>query len=120
MLTPKNYLQVEGRRNRRNAALYEKLLKLAFGADNAVIVGHHINFEKNGKIETENEIPSADTMLFDHDIMGTIFGADADAIMKQLAGLRPEFREEYLDSYMVMYGIGSQLPPIEDERKASS
>lgn len=120
MIQPKNYLRDEGKRNRTNAALYSRLVQLAFGADNAVIVGHHINFEKDGKIETENEIPAADTLLFDHDIMGAIFGDDAYAIMQTLACVRAEFREEYLDEYLDMYGVGRQLAPPVDERTKTS
>lgn len=116
MLTPKVYLKEEGARNRRSAGLFTKLVQLAFGADEAVIVGHHINFEKDGKIETENEIPAADTLLFDHDVMGAIFGADAIMVMQSLASMRAEFREEYLDQYLDMYGVQSGLSPVNDER----
>jgi hypothetical protein len=116
MIKPKVYLREEGQRNRRNAALYDRIVKLVFGADNAVITGHHINFQVNGHIETENEIPAADTLLFDHDIMGALFGADAVTIMQSLAALRPEFREEYLGEYMDMFGVGSGLAPVADER----
>lgn len=120
MIKPKVYLREEGQRNRRNAALYDRIVRLAFGADNAVITGHHINFQLGGDIETENEIPAADTLLFDHDIMGAVFGADAIAIMQSLAALRPEFREEYLAQYMEMYGIDSGLAPIKDERTVAA
>jgi hypothetical protein len=120
MIKPKIYLREEGQRNRRNAALYDRIVRLVFGADNAVITGHHINFQLGGDIETENEIPAADTLLFDHDVMTELLGADATEVMQTLAGIRPEFREEYLDSYLDMMGIGTSLAPPKDERTIPS
>jgi hypothetical protein len=77
-MQPKDYLTTERVRNTHpeNAALYTKLIKRAFGDNIDVIVGHHIGFQVHEHIETENEIPSADTLLFDHDIMFAAFGVD--------------------------------------------
>jgi hypothetical protein len=100
MIQPKNYLRMEGARNRINAAIFERLVKLAFGSGNSVITGHHINFEYNGDIATENEIPSADTLIFDHDVMTEVFGADAINVMQSLARTRAENREILLAHYL--------------------
>lgn len=87
------FLGGEGKRNRHNAALYVAMLNKAWGACE-VIVGHHINFEFDSNLDTEDEIPSADCLLFNHQIMRGIFGKDAPNIMSHLAGLEPYAREE--------------------------
>jgi hypothetical protein len=85
----KDYLTEENKRNKDNADLYVLMLRLAFEKEGTeqVLVGHHITFEFDGKIDTMNEIPSADTLLFDHDIMTRIFGDSAIMVMKTLAAL---------------------------------
>lgn len=94
----KSFLSTEGKRNRANAALYEDILNLAYpGQKIAVIIGHHICFEFDGDISTENEIPAADTLLFDHEIMGRVFGRDKSlALMQNLVALNADKREEFL------------------------
>lgn len=93
---PKDYLGSENTRNKKNAKLFEALIKAAYGEDNDVLIGHHLTFEKHGDIETENEIPAADTLIFCHDLMGAIFGDYALSIMRELVGLPAEKREERL------------------------
>ena len=72
----KDYLGVENARNKKYARLYEDLLKRAFGPQHDVLVGHHITFEEHGNIDSENEVPAADTLLFDHEIMCKVFGKE--------------------------------------------
>lgn len=80
--TIKDYLTLENGRNHRHAKLYERLIKLAYGDDYEVLIGHHINFQLRGHVETINEIPSADTLIFDKGLMTKVFGsAEADRIM---------------------------------------
>jgi hypothetical protein len=84
------YLQAENDRNTHNGMLYIQLIQRAFGADEVVMVGHHFVFEPKADMQalnlhTLNEIPSADTMLFDHDIMGAVFGNEARFVMAHLA-----------------------------------
>lgn len=100
----KDYLEFENVRNKTNAGVYQKLIQIAFG-DVAVMVGHHIAFEADGDLNTENEIPSADTLLFDHDVMVKVFGPDAYGIMQQLAVVPCEERERVLGGFMNAKGI---------------
>jgi hypothetical protein len=79
------YLSGEGKRNRHNADLYEALLCVAWGIGCSVMTGHHIAFLFNGDLMTEDEIPSADTLLFDLEIMGAVFGAERDSLLQTLA-----------------------------------
>jgi hypothetical protein len=94
----KSFLSTEGKRNRANADLYLDMLRIAYPGEKLdVIVGHHICFEFDGDISTENEIPAADTLLFDHEIMGRIFGKDkARSLMHALVDLPDAKREDYL------------------------
>lgn len=83
----------ENDRNKTHAELYTRMIKEAFGKDAAIIIGHHLTFENNGDLNTENEIPSADTLLFDHYAMTQIFGVDALALMRLLASVPIEERD---------------------------
>lgn len=102
---PKDYLQYENARNKKYAALYTKLIKLAFGEKNAVLVGHHITFEYDGDLATENEVPSADSLIFDHDIMQAVFGDNCIRIMQHLATVDCEQRDDVLLEYCRRAGI---------------
>lgn len=93
----KDYLSTEQSRNKAHAGIYERMLKIAFGETCAVLVGHHIGFEFNGDINTENEIPSSDTLLFDHDIMQRVFGSKYLSIMANLAVTPVELRDSMLE-----------------------
>lgn len=95
----KDFLGYENARNKRNADLYERLIKLAIGKDVkcAVLIGHHLTFELNGDLETENEIPSADCLMFDHELMTAVFGREkAIDTMRTLATLPCEARDNAL------------------------
>lgn len=101
METMKDYLGFENQRNKSNAALYERLLKVALKRDDvAVLIGHHITFELGGDLSTENEIPSADCLMFDHDLMTSVFGEKAVQIMRVLASLPCEHRDATLKFYL--------------------
>ena len=95
----KDYLGFENDRNKRNAKLYERLIKRAIGpgTEVAVLIGHHLTFELNGDLATENEIPSADCLMFDHDLMTKVFGqARAVNIMRSLASVPCDQRDHLL------------------------
>lgn len=79
------YLSGEGKRNRANADLFQALLCLAWGDGCTVITGHHVSFLFDGDLSTEDEVPSADTVLFDHHIMARVFPDDYRQIMQKLA-----------------------------------
>jgi hypothetical protein len=99
-MTIKDYLGTENARNKQHAALYARLIKRAFGENNDVLIGHHLTFEDHGDINTENEIPAADTLLFDHDIMGRVFGGDAKKLMVTLAMVPAEKREALVEAQL--------------------
>lgn len=86
----KYYLQYENDRNTHHGSIFIELIQRAFGVSEVVMVGHHFVFEpkesmQNLDLGKLNEIPSADTMLFDHDIMTAVFGDRAYSIMTALA-----------------------------------
>jgi hypothetical protein len=98
-MSVKDYLGYENARNKTHAHLYNAILQKAFNLSNNVMIGHHLCFEFNGDIDTENEIPSADTLIFDHSIMGAVFGDRAVEIMCSLASFPAEKRDERLAAY---------------------
>lgn len=99
----KDWLSTENARNKRFAGLYVGIMKKAFGVvtqkEPEVLIGHHLTFELNGDLETENEIPSADCLMFDHYIMTQVFGNRAVDIMQHLAATPCESRDEVLQAY---------------------
>jgi len=97
----KDYLGFENERNKKHAALYTKLIKRAYGEGaSEVLIGHHLTFESHGDLNTENEIPSADTLLFDHEIMRRVFGEKALWVMMGLAQQPAEERDAALAIFL--------------------
>lgn len=98
----KDYLGFENDRNKKHAEIYTRLLKRAIKRDDvAVLIGHHITFEIGGDLETENEIPSADCLMFDHELMTSVFGADrALPIMRALVSVPCDHRDALLKYYL--------------------
>jgi hypothetical protein len=103
----KDYLGFENARNKEHAALYERLLRLALKDEKnvSVLIGHHVCFEINGDLQTENEIPSADCLMFDHDLMTRVFGPYAIPIMRDLASVPCEKRDELLASHLDIFNF---------------
>jgi hypothetical protein len=97
----KDWLSCENARNKQFAGLYVAIMKKAFRvkAEPEVLIGHHLTFELDGDLNTENEIPSADCLMFDHYIMGQVFGDQAISIMQHLAATPCESRDGVLASY---------------------
>lgn len=94
----KDYLSYENARNKKYAALYTEIMQEALGGTTCqCFVGHHLSFEKGGDLSTENEIPSADTLIFDHDLMRAAFGGITYlTVMRHLAALPTELRDDHL------------------------
>jgi hypothetical protein len=92
----KDYLGTENARNKEHAQLYADIIRTAFGDEQDVLVGHHLTFETHGDINTENEIPAADTLMFDHDVMHRVFGGNAHVVMTELANTPTEERDAVL------------------------
>lgn len=99
--TVKDYLVSENERNKRNASLFTRILLHAFPEyqPEQVIIGHHLTFMFDNKLDTVDEVPSADTMMFDHFIMTRVFGSQAIAIMVELARWPVDKRDQILANY---------------------
>lgn len=112
--TVKNYLITENERNKANAALFTRMIRLAFGDKDQIMIAHHLTFEVDNDLNTVNEIPSADTLIFDHEAMGRIFGKQALSIMKDLAALpvADGSRDKRLAEYVGLWeSVASDLRP---------
>lgn len=105
------YLSGEGKRNRANADLFQAMLHIAWGEGVTVITGHHVSFLFDGDLATEDEIPSADCLLFDHDVMATLFPADYTQIMVELAPLGRYERENRMRELMIAHHPECGLEP---------
>lgn len=97
--TNKYWLQAENDRNTHHGQIFIDLIKRAFRTDEVVMVGHHFVFEpeaamKQLDLTQLNEIPSADTLLFDHEIMGAVFGEQAVPLMIELAKVPCDSRDQ--------------------------
>jgi hypothetical protein len=90
------YLPGEGKRNRSNADLFLLMLCIAWEEDCQVMTGHHIGFMFDADLSTQDEIPAADTLLFDHEVMAQLFPQDYQEVMLHLATLRRYERENYI------------------------
>lgn len=98
--TQLNFLGREAQRNKTNAALYTAIMQRALGEQADILIGHHLCFEVAKDITTEDEIPAADTLLFDHQIMGAVFGDRALSIMQHLAATPTQSRDSVLAAYL--------------------
>lgn len=108
----KDFLGNENARNKRYAGSYTQLMQRALGGEQVdVLIGHHLCFELARDIATENEIPAADTLLFDHDIMTAVFGDRSLSIMQHLAMTPTQSRDEVLVAYLECDDLGNQVWP---------
>lgn len=94
----KDYLAYENSRNKTNHELYQRFIRKAVGADADVLVVHHVTYKRPG--HEPNEIPSADTMMFCHDLMEAVFGDAFIGIMAVLACTPAEGRDAKLAEYL--------------------
>ena len=93
-----SYVRYEVDRNHRSKPVFQVLLRRAYGPGSTVIISHHLTVMcPKGVV---HEIPSADTILFDPDIMGSVFGPRAAGRMAMLAKIRPEPREERIKNWL--------------------
>lgn len=108
----KDFLATENARNRRNARLYCTMLHLAYGKQQDVLIGHHLNFQEHGVIDSINEVPSADTLIFDHEVMHAIFGNDALEVMLHCAKLSnvDDAREKFLAYHVNAKAKAREVP----------
>lgn len=80
----------ENDRNSEHAACFKAVIREAYGVQD-VICAHHLVFvveEKHSDgfaYEVVEEIPSADTLIFDHDIARKIWGSQWQVCLTRLA-----------------------------------
>lgn len=80
----------ENDRNAENAELFKAIIREAFGVTD-VIVAHHLTYVKVDKradgfdYQVVEEIPSADALIFSHDIAQRIWGDGWRGILQTLA-----------------------------------
>lgn len=86
-LQAKEYIPLEIARNKASSDLFAAMMRIAYGRNDAVIIVHHLTFEVGSDLSSVNEIPSADTLIFDHAIMFAVFGAVYLSVMSALAVL---------------------------------
>lgn len=109
LTTSKYWLQAENDRNTHHGDVFIDLIRRAFGNE-VVMVGHHFVFEPQTAMDAHdlsrlNEIPSADTLIFDHEIMGSVFGAGAIPLMIRLASVPAESRDALLRTALDSFNL---------------
>lgn len=94
-----NFLMVENKRNHDAHATFERFLHRAVGPCQ-VLIAHHIVYIPEGT-DIPTEIPSADTLCFNPDLMNTVFGEEkAGGIMLTLARRTPDLRDKVLADFL--------------------
>lgn len=104
-------LKIEGAyendRNSENAPLYKDIIREVFGVTD-VICGHHLVYEVRDKrivdgkefvYETIQEIPSADALIFDHDVASKLWPDDWKRILPILAMTPVAERDKLLGDF---------------------
>jgi hypothetical protein len=68
--------QYENDRNAESRELFKAIIREAYGVQD-VIIAHHLTYVKDeGDFEYVEEVPSADALIFDHDVARKIWGVD--------------------------------------------
>lgn len=108
-----NFLKTEDDRNVTGHKFFERFLRRAVGPDVQVLVAHHIVFiDEDG---VPNEIPSADTLLFNPTLMGAVFGVvQAKTIMLTLAAREPALRDRVMNDFLDMLDIQDKQKAIDE------
>lgn len=80
----------ENDRNARMRECFKEVIRKVYGVQD-VIVGHHLVYvvaykDKDGfEIQVIEEIPAADTLLFDHDVAQKLWGDEWQGVLTRLA-----------------------------------
>lgn len=117
-----NGVRIEGAwENDRNAAysdLYKAIIREAFGVRD-VIIAHHLVFvseamgQDGSNYTTVEEIPSADTLIFDHVVAKKIWGPAWRGVLHLLAMEPVETRDALLNKmFHARNGGSSPLPGV--------
>lgn len=89
----------ENARNARMRECFKAVLRKVFGVQD-VIIGHHLVYvtvekDKDGfDIQIIEEIPAADTLIFDHDVARKLWGDEWQACIAQLASTPATERDD--------------------------
>jgi hypothetical protein len=93
--------QYENDRNLENNELYKAIIREAYGVRD-VICGHHLVYQLEEKradgftYQLIEEIPSADALIFDHDVAKKIWGPGYESVLVKLALEPVETRDKLL------------------------
>ncbi len=88
-----NGMKIEGpyenKRNADNSDLYKAIIREVYGAGD-VIIAHHLTYvavdNRDGfDFQVVEEIPSADTLIFDHEAAHKLWGEDWSNVLTELA-----------------------------------
>lgn len=75
----------ENDRNAANRELYKAIIKEVYGAEDCIIAHHLVYSFQEGDYFIVEEIPSADTLIFDHAVMKKLFGDGFREVLTTLA-----------------------------------
>lgn len=103
------YISTEIARNKAHGKLFAAIMRIAFGNDDDVSIGHHLSFQPHGDIDSLNEVPSADTLIFDHKVMTAVFGSNAVRVMQRICSFPADSRDGELQR---LFDARASLPPI--------
>lgn len=92
--TPTSWLERETKRNTENIDLFEAIIREAFDGVTLVVAGHHIMFMQDGR-SAPQEIASADTLIFDHEVAKKVWKENYKDILEILA-VEPVARRDVL------------------------
>jgi hypothetical protein len=93
----------ENDRNASNRDLFKSIIQEVFGDGKQldVIIAHHLVYAKQeDDYFVVEEIPSADTLIFDHEIARKLFGNDFTKQLVQLACVPAENRDDLLSKLL--------------------
>lgn len=77
--------QYENDRNAESRELFKAIIREAYGVQD-VIIAHHLTYVKDeGDYEYVEEVPSADALIFDHDVARKLWGKQWKSILTRLA-----------------------------------
>lgn len=91
----------ENDRNTENAQLFKDIIRKVYGVKD-VICGHHLVYEKEDKrddgftYQIIEEIPSADSLIFDHSVAQILWGDGFKDVLMKLACEPCETRDKLL------------------------
>ena len=108
----------ENDRNTEGQDIYKAIIREAFGVQD-VICGHHLIYETRDKradgftYDVVQEIPSADTLIFDHNVAKKIWGEawQTNLTLLALTPVSGGNRDRMLRSLYAARGSGQPLKP---------